>query len=89
MGGSRSLGIFFGKIIPNNPKPVVIFWSGIPCVFCLYYTLLKVVGYYDLSILSMSVMAFQSKFFWNFFNFAKPLRRPENMDNENLMCDPK
>ena len=31
-----------------------------PCVFCLY-TLLKVVGYYDLSVQSMSVMGFQKK----------------------------
>ena len=54
------------------------------------YTLLKVVGYYDLSVLSMSVMGFQKKFGWvwvgvsslqvffgffeNKFNFAKPLR---------------
>ena len=28
------------------------------------YTLLKVVGYYDLSVLSMSVMGFQKKFGW-------------------------
>ena len=28
------------------------------------YTLLKVVGYYDLSVLSMSVMGFQTKFGW-------------------------
>ena len=48
--------------------------------------LLKVVGYYDLSVLSMSVMGFQKKFvggwgelypiffgFWEFFNFTKPL----------------
>ena len=42
---------------------VLIFWSSIPCVFCLY-TLLKVVGYYDLSVLSMSVMGFQKKFVW-------------------------
>ena len=28
------------------------------------YTLLKVVGYYDLSVLSMSVMGFQKKKFW-------------------------
>ena len=51
--------------------------------------LLKVVSYYDLSVLSMSVMGFQNKkvwmwvggvssiqFFWdflNFFNFAKCL----------------
>ena len=43
-----------------NPKIALIFWStnSIPCVFCLY-TLLKVVGYYDLSVLSMSVMGFQ------------------------------
>ena len=54
MGGSRSHSEFFWKIIP---KPVLIFWSSIPCVFCMY-TLLKVVGYYDLSALSMSVMGF-------------------------------
>ena len=28
---------------------------------CIYCTLLKVVGYYDLSVLSMSVMGFQKK----------------------------
>ena len=64
MGGSRSHSEYFfgGKSSQNNPKPVLIFWSSIPCVFCLYnYTLLKVVGYYDLSILSMSVMGFQKK----------------------------
>ena len=51
------------------------------------YTLLKVVGYYDLSVLSMSVMGFQKtsldggwvggvssiQFFLTFFNFAKPV----------------
>ena len=53
------------------------------------YTLLKVVSYYDLSVLFMSVMGFQKKLdggglvgwalskfildFWNFFNFAKTL----------------
>ena len=55
------------------------------CILSVY-TLLKVVGYYDLSVLSMSVMGFQKKSFvgncqlypnfldvWNFFNFAKPL----------------
>ena len=52
-------------------------------------TLLKLVGYYDLSVLSMSVMVFQKKKFgWGgwvetyaiffgflefFFNFARPL----------------
>ena len=34
--------------------------------FCLYIqcTLIKVVSYYDLSVLSMSVMGFQKKFGW-------------------------
>ena len=52
--------IFFGKSSKNSPKPVLIFCSSIPCecVFCLY-TLLKVVGYYDLSVLSTSVKGFQ------------------------------
>ena len=51
------------------------------------YTLLKVVGYYELSVLSMSVMGFQKKKFgWGevypiflgfleLFNFAKLLNR--------------
>ena len=58
------------------------------CILSVY-ALLKVVGYYDLSVLSMSVMVFQKKnsldggwvggvssihIFLNFFNFAKPLR---------------
>ena len=62
VGGSRSHLEFFvcGKSSQNSPKPVVIFWSSIPCVFCLY-ALLKVVGYFDLSDLSMSVMGFQKK----------------------------
>ena len=54
-----------GKSSQNSSKPVVIFWSSsssIPCVFCLYCNaLLKVVGYYDLSVLSMSVMGFKKK----------------------------
>ena len=59
-----SLGIFMcGKSSQNSSKTVVIFWSSIPCVFCLY-ALLKVVGYYDLSVLSMSVMGFKKKFGW-------------------------
>ena len=66
MGGHRSHSeflVFFGKLSQNSPKPVQIFWSRISCVFCLY-TLLKVVGYYDLSVLSMSVMGFRKKFGW-------------------------
>ena len=34
------------------------------CILSAVYTLLKVVGYYDLSVLSMSVMGFQKKFVW-------------------------
>ena len=59
------------------------------CILSVY-PLVKVVGYYDLSVLSMSVMGFQKKvwmgvggwgdfypsflYVWNFFNFAKPLK---------------
>ena len=58
------------------------------CILCVptVYTLLKVVSYYDLSVLSMSVVGFKKKNWidcelypvlfwicWNFFNFAKPL----------------
>ena len=57
-----SLGIVFGKSSQNGSKRVLIFFSSIPYVFCLY-TLLKVVSYYDLSVLSMLVMGFQQKKF--------------------------
>ena len=53
----------------NRPKialtsrPLLIFWSSIGPTMCIMsvYTLLKLVGYYDLSVLSMSVMCFQKK----------------------------
>ena len=77
--------IFF-RSSQNSPKPVLIFWSR---YHVCKKKLLKVVGYYDLSVLSMSVMGFQKKKFrwgvggWVFdlypifflicFNFAKPL----------------
>ena len=62
MGGSRSHSEFFlGKLSQNSPKPV-IFLSSIPCVFCLYIA--KSFGYYDLSVLSISVMGFQKKIWW-------------------------
>ena len=62
MGGlvQVSLGIFVcGKSSQNSCKPVLIFWSSV-CILSVY-TLLKVVSYYDLSVLSMSVMGFQKK----------------------------
>ena len=43
---------FFGKSSQNSFKPLLLFWRSIPSVFCW----LKVVSYYDLSFLSMSVM---------------------------------
>ena len=57
-----SLRFFCRKSSQNCSKPGLIFWNSIQGVFCLYYTLLKVVSYnYDLSVLSMSVMGFQKK----------------------------
>ena len=61
MGGSRSHSDFFGK---NSSKPVLIFWSSIQGVL-RYTTLLQVVSYYDLSVLSMSVsVSKKKKFGW-------------------------
>ena len=36
VGGSRANSDLLWKIVPNSPKPVIIFWSRIPSVFCLY-----------------------------------------------------
>ena len=49
VGPGPARNFFGGKSSQNSPKPVLIF----------IYTLLKVVGYYDLSVLSMSVKGFQ------------------------------
>ena len=87
VGGSRSHSEFFcvGKSSQNSPKPVLIFWSSIPCVgpILSVYTLLKVVGYYDLSILTMSMMVCQKKFGWlrpiqfcGIFGICLPLHGP-------------
>ena len=72
VGGSRSHSEFFdvfGKSSQSSPKPVLACWNSIPCVLhCILpvHTLLKVVGYYDLSVLSMSVITdgFPKKFGW-------------------------
>ena len=58
----RNLRIFFF----NHPEIaldqyLLIFWSSIQYVFCLYNTLLKVVSYYDLSVFSMPMIGFQKK----------------------------
>ena len=64
MGGWVQVSLeicFVGKSSQNSSKPELIFWRSIPCAFCLYnYTLLKVVSYYYLSVLSISVMGFKS-----------------------------
>ena len=33
----------FGKSSQNSPKWILIFWSSIPCVFCLYFAILLVI----------------------------------------------
>ena len=49
LGPCLTRNFVVGKLSQNGPKPVLIFWSSIPCVFCLYFiqgcALLKVVGY--------------------------------------------
>ena len=59
MGGSRSHSEKKSIVASsqNSPIPVLICWSRIPYVFCL----LKVVSYYEFSVLSMSVMSFHKK----------------------------
>ena len=57
------------RISPPENRPKIALkqcqYIGVVChVYYIYiyiYTLLKVVGYYDLSVLSMSVMGFQKK----------------------------
>ena len=64
------------------------------CILSVY-TLLKVVGYYDLSVLSMSVMGFQKKFGWgvggwgelcpSFFGILLTLQSPLNAMTRHVM----
>ena len=64
MGGSRSHSVFFvGTLSQNIPKPLLIFWSSTMCILFVQ-TLLKVVSYYDLIVLSMSMMGLQKKKVW-------------------------
>ena len=60
-GLTRNFFFFGGKSSQNSSKPVLIFWSSIPLCILYVYTLIKVVSYYYLSVLSMSVMGFQKK----------------------------
>ena len=36
VGAGLTQNFFFGKSSKNSPKPVLIYWSSISCVFCLY-----------------------------------------------------
>ena len=58
-----SLGIFF---VENHPKIALNQCKYFGLVYHVYSVciLLKVLGYYDLSVLSMSAMGFQKKFGW-------------------------
>ena len=50
-----------GKSSQNSPSLVLIFGKYTMCILFVY-ALLKVVAYYDLRVLSMSVMGFPKKF---------------------------
>ena len=74
MGSGLTRIFFVEKSSQNSSKPVLIVWSSIPCVFCLYI-------HYDLSVLSMSMMGLKKKLVWgvggwgelypNLFGFKK------------------
>ena len=78
MGRSRSHSDFFGKSSQNSPKPVqsVLIFCSMAYTMCILsvHTLLKVVGYYDLSVLSMLVMGFQKKFGWGWVGGVSSIR---------------
>ena len=88
-GHCHCLHVSLGFFLENHPKIPLNQYRYFGVVYHVYsvcITLLKVVSYHDLRVLSMSVMGFQKKvlmigelypssfvIFWNFFNFAKPL----------------
>ena len=61
VGGSRSHSEFFLENLPEMaPNQYWYFWV-VYNVYSVLCTLVKVVNYYELSVLSMSVMGFQKK----------------------------
>ena len=52
VGGSRSRSDFFWKIFTNSPKPVLIFWSCIPCVLytCRYIAKIYWLLWFEISV---------------------------------------
>ena len=69
--------VVVGKSSQNSSKPVLIFWSSIPYVFCLYIqcTLVIVVSYYDLSVLSISDSdGFPKKFAWGWVGGVRSIQ---------------
>ena len=84
VGPGLTQNFFRGKSSQNSPKPVVICWSSIPCVFYLYICIAKSFWllWFECSV-HMSVMGFHKKtvgwrmggvssiqFFWDFLNFV-------------------
>ena len=63
-----SLGFcLFGKSSQNSAKTstdILDYYTMCIHSVCIYSTLIKVVGYYDLSVLSMTVMGFQKNKVW-------------------------
>ncbi len=74
-----SLGFLFLENHPKIPLNQYRYFGVVYHVYSVCITLLKVVSYHDLRVLSMSVMGFQKKvlmigelypsFFWDFLNF--------------------
>ena len=55
------LGVSYLRVLAQRPTGCC---SASTIYILSVYTLLKVASYYDLSVLSMSVMGFQKKFGW-------------------------
>ena len=64
MGPGLTRDFFGGKSSQNSPNQNCYF--GVVYTMCILsvHTLLKVVGYYDLSVLAMSGMGFQKNHVW-------------------------
>ena len=92
VGGSRFHSDFVvGKLSQNSPKPVLIFWSSIPCVFCLHCYKLVVIMIWVFCTCQwwvsnkkrgwmgggLVVWSLSNFIFYflNLFNFAKPFKK--------------
>ena len=88
LGPGLTLNFFArGKLSQNSPKPVVIFLSSIPCVFCLdiskscwlllFSCSVHVSDWFNKNWMAGGWVGWALSIFvwifWNLFNFAKPL----------------